>query len=396
MLLARARVVRPPFVYVAIGLPERLARLRSARMERLYARALGSAAAIVAYSRHEADVIEGWLRERGVDARVEFVPFGVDVDAFRPAAAAPDVDVVSVGADPHRDFELLLDGRAVAARRELPRGHDGRARTLARRPRRPTSRSRPTCRSTRCARRLERARVVALPVRENSYSGATTVLLQAMALGKPVVVTRTAAIATGYGLEDGENVRLVAPGDGASFGRVLVEVLGDDESRTSARRAAHARPSSGRSRGSGTSGGSKRSSERAPGPAPDRQQDRRLSSPSCVVRSAGVGVLALGLGLALVLLQRRPVRCGRPGGVPQRRGENARRRPALRGGLRQQGSALLLHVRRRPLGRRMARPVPARRDLGRARRRLRRAAGSSDRGADARQWSRASSSTPSP
>ena len=62
-------------------------------------------------------------------------------------------------------------------------------------------------------RRLERARVVALPVRENSYSGATTVLLQAMALGKPVVVTRTAAIATGYGLEDGDNVRLVAPGD---------------------------------------------------------------------------------------------------------------------------------------------------------------------------------------
>ena len=58
MLLARGRVVRSPFVYVAIGLPERLARLRSERMERLYAQALGSAAAIVAYSRHEADAIE--------------------------------------------------------------------------------------------------------------------------------------------------------------------------------------------------------------------------------------------------------------------------------------------------------------------------------------------------
>ena len=78
-------------------------------------------------------------------------------------------------------------------------------------------------------RRLERARVVALPVRDNSYSGATTVLLQAMALAKPVVVTRTSAIATGYGLEDGENVRLVAPGDGASFGRVLVEVVRDHD-----------------------------------------------------------------------------------------------------------------------------------------------------------------------
>jgi glycosyltransferase involved in cell wall biosynthesis len=66
-------------------------------------------------------------------------------------------------------------------------------------------------------------------VRENSYSGATTVLLQAMALGKPVVVARTAAIATGYGLEDGDNVRLVTPGDAAGFGRALADVLGDEE-----------------------------------------------------------------------------------------------------------------------------------------------------------------------
>ena len=45
---------------------------------------------------------------------------------------------------------------------------------------------------------------------------------------KPVVVTRTAAVRTGYGLEDGENVRLVTPGDAAGFGRALADVLGDD------------------------------------------------------------------------------------------------------------------------------------------------------------------------
>ena len=77
--------------------------------------------------------------------------------------------------------------------------------------------------------RLAGARVVALPVRENSYSGATTVLLQAMALAKPVVVTRTRAIATGYGLVDGENCRLVAPGDDEAFERSLAELLGDEE-----------------------------------------------------------------------------------------------------------------------------------------------------------------------
>lgn len=226
MLLARARVVRSPFVYVAIGLPERLAQLRPGRMERLYARALAAASSIVTYSRHEADVLTGWLRERDATVPVEFVPFGVDVRAFRPSGVGPEVDVVSIGADPHRDFELLF-----AAARALPETSflvvtsADRARSLRERPGNVSLEADLPFDEMR--RRLERARVVALPVRDNSYSGATTVLLQAMALGKPVVVTQTAAIATGYGLEDGENVRLAAPGEAAGFASTLAEVLRD-------------------------------------------------------------------------------------------------------------------------------------------------------------------------
>jgi glycosyltransferase involved in cell wall biosynthesis len=226
MLLARGRVVRPPFVYAAIGLPERLALLRSQRMERLYARALGAGATIVAYSEHEADELRGWLGARGVDAPVEFLPFGVDVEAFRPTGATPDVDVVSVGADPHRDFELLLTvARAMPTTSFLVVTTAERAPSLTGRPGNVAVETDLPFAEMR--RRLERARVVALPVRENSYSGATTVLLQAMALAKPVVVTRTAAIAAGYGLEDGENVRLAAPGDAGSLGRALTDVLAD-------------------------------------------------------------------------------------------------------------------------------------------------------------------------
>jgi len=228
MLLARCRVVRAPFVYTAIGLPERLVQLRSRRMERLYAGALGAASAVLAYSDHEADVLRQWLRERGAEPRVEFVPFGVDVDALRPRdGASPEVDVVSVGADPHRDFELLL---TVA--RELPETSflvvttGDRARTLGGRPANVSVETDLPFDEMRA--RLERARVVALPVRDNSYSGATTVLLQAMALAKPVVVTRTAAIATGYGLEDGDNVRLVPPADAATFGGAVAELLRDE------------------------------------------------------------------------------------------------------------------------------------------------------------------------
>ena len=80
--------------------------------------------------------------------------------------------------------------------------------------------------------RFAAARVVALPVRDNSYSGATTTLLQAMAMAKPVVVSRTDAIAEGYGLEDGVNCRLVEPGDPEALERSVLELLAGADAAT--------------------------------------------------------------------------------------------------------------------------------------------------------------------
>jgi glycosyltransferase involved in cell wall biosynthesis len=206
-----------------VGLPERLVQLR--RLQRLYRRALGGTRAIVAYAESEAAWLRRWL---GADASVVFVPFGVDTDAFRPLEREPEVDVVSIGADPRRDFALLTQ---IAERRpELSflivasREH---ARTL-------TGVPVETDIPLDAVRdRLASARVVALPVRDNSYSGATTTLLQAMALAKPVVVSRTDAIATGYGLEDGVNCRLVPPGDAEAFERALLETLTGADAATS-------------------------------------------------------------------------------------------------------------------------------------------------------------------
>ncbi len=227
MLLARAGRLRPPLVYVAIGLPERLSQLRSERMRRLYASALGSCASVIAYSAYEADELRGWLERHGFATRVEFVPFGVDAVSFTPVREPAAVDVVSIGVDPHRDFALLLRVAermpTVSFRIVASADH---ARHLSGAPANVVVETDISFESMQ--RRLGEARVVALPVRENSYSGATTVLLQAMALGKPVVVTRTQAIATGYGLVDGENCRLVAPEDETAFERAVGAVLGDE------------------------------------------------------------------------------------------------------------------------------------------------------------------------
>jgi glycosyltransferase involved in cell wall biosynthesis len=218
VLLAHVGLVRRPIVYTAVGLPERLAQLRGSPARRLYRRALRRTAAIVSYAESEVAWLRDWLGPAAPP--VVFVPFGVDVHAFRPGRHDDDgVDVVSVGADPHRDFELLAE---IAARHpEL-----SFALVARRAPRNlPANVSFESGLSLEQVRdRLASARVVALPVKPNSYSGATTVLLQAMALAKPVVVSRTDAIATGYALEDRVNCRLVTPD---AFEQALLETLAD-------------------------------------------------------------------------------------------------------------------------------------------------------------------------
>ena len=222
ILLKRVGVVRRPLVYVSIGLPERLVQLRNRPMRRLYRSALRGASAVVAYSEHEAAALRDWLGPGAPE--VVFVPFGVDVDAFRPVEAAEDFDVLSVGVDPRRDFELLL---AIAERNpeltfRIVAGAD-RARSLGRLPDNVTLETDIPLEQVRL--RLAASRCVALPVRDNSYSGATTTLLQAMAMGKPVIVSRTVAIADGYELEDRDNCRLVEPGDEQAFERAVLETL---------------------------------------------------------------------------------------------------------------------------------------------------------------------------
>jgi glycosyltransferase involved in cell wall biosynthesis len=226
-LLARAGLVRTPVVYAAIGLPERLALLRTEAARRLYASAYRRLHTIVAYGWGEVDALRAWLGDEG--PTVHFVPFGVDTRSFRPVPEAiPDTDVVSIGADPRRDYELLLGlARSRPEWSFLVVASRDQARELAAVPENVQVETDVSFDLVR--ERLAAARVVLLPVRDNTYSGATTVLLQAMASGKPVVVTRTAAIARGYQLEDGLNCRLVAPGAPAALEHAVSDLLSDEE-----------------------------------------------------------------------------------------------------------------------------------------------------------------------
>jgi glycosyltransferase involved in cell wall biosynthesis len=227
VLLRRFGLVRAPVVYAAIGLPERLAQLRGPLAKRVFREAFGRVGTIVAYGWGEAEELGTWLAD--TPARVEFVPFGVDTESFRPepAVAGGGEDVVSVGADPRRDFRLLVQLAQRLPERTFrivtTREH---TRTLGDVP--ANVRLEVDVPLARVRERLQAAGVVVLPVRANTYSGATTTMLQAMACGKPVVVTETAAIEHGYRLEDGVNVQLVHAGDLVALDAAVTAVLSSD------------------------------------------------------------------------------------------------------------------------------------------------------------------------
>lgn len=183
------------------------------------------------------------LREDwGVKAkRIHFIHFGVDTHFWDPTRSAVPADasveqasprqdevehptIMSVGNDRHRNHSLLLLAvrdvrkRLPAVRLELvSREHfqvpveSGRWQQ---------SLSHPQLRDL-----YMNANVVAVSTKPNNHASGLTAILEAMAMGKPVVATRTPGIAD-Y-VAHGETGLLVPPGNREAMAEALVQLLLD-------------------------------------------------------------------------------------------------------------------------------------------------------------------------
>ena len=228
--LKQRRLLQAPLVYVSIGLPERIMaveRISPARAAR-YRRRLMHADRFVAYGWNEAEWLKRWT---GDPDRVRFIPFGVNTDLWRPGATAGNgPDIISIGADFMRDFQLLVEyarshpeiNVCLVSGKECSAGLGALPSNIQLRIQVPPEELRIL---------IAGAGVVVLPVKENTYSGATTTLLQCMAMGKAVAVSRVGAICGGYGFKDGVNLCWMEPGSAESLARAAGILLSDESAR---------------------------------------------------------------------------------------------------------------------------------------------------------------------
>lgn len=220
--------LKTPLVYISIGLPERLkvVEAKSPARAKRYRKRLSCVDRFVAYGHEEAEWLRQWM---GDGTKVHFIPFGVDTMKWHPMeASGKGPDVLSIGADPMRDFGLLTEyarrhperGVCLVTSRECAAELDPLPTNLRVKVRVPIE---------ELKRLIADAKVVVFPVKENTYSGATTTLLQSMAMGKAVAVSRVGAIRDGYGFKDGVNVRWMEPGSLGSLTTAVDSLLADDE-----------------------------------------------------------------------------------------------------------------------------------------------------------------------
>ncbi|HDH97281.1 MAG TPA: glycosyltransferase [Proteobacteria bacterium] len=184
--------------------------------------------------RAEFVVHYGWgegsiLRERLAlpKSKLKFIPFCVDIRFFTDLATGgipSDGKILALGRDRMRDWSTLFEavkGSGVGIRLVCPKEaieHLDVPLEVDWSPEVPYRRLKEL---------LGSAKAVVLPVVDNPYTAATITMLEAMAAGRAVVVSRTRAIGQGYRFEQNREIVFVEPGNPAALRDAIKRVAFD-------------------------------------------------------------------------------------------------------------------------------------------------------------------------
>jgi glycosyltransferase involved in cell wall biosynthesis len=164
--------------------------------------------------------------------RISVNQFGVDLSFWKPGADSEGEYILSVGNDLRRDYDLLLD---VAARIDYPfkiltaRNINGPipAHVTVIRGTWPADQSM----DGTLRKMYQNSTCVVIPLKEGIQPSGQSVALQAMACGKPVILTRTKGLWSETMIRHGENVYLVPVGDTESLLAAIEKLLADPKER---------------------------------------------------------------------------------------------------------------------------------------------------------------------
>ncbi len=190
--------------------------------QKIFAFMTSRAAGIVTLGVEEKEKLE--KRFPNLAGKIEFIPFGVDLDFFKPMQVEQDGKIFAVGFDPDRDWKTFfeavkdMDAPIVAATRQ------NRVQMLNI----PANVSIKQFTPRELAEEYAKSAVIVVPLNTskaiNDAMGCST-LFEAMASGKPVVATNTHTMAS-Y-VTDGENGLLVKEGDTQALREALERLLSD-------------------------------------------------------------------------------------------------------------------------------------------------------------------------
>jgi len=201
-------------IITSVGLIEFL-KDRNQKQINFYKSLIKNADSIICYSLYEKNELIDILNFN--PNKIHFIPYYVDPNYFKPNLnLSPNPKMIlSIGADSNRDFKLLIEVMKHFPELRLKiitykQNFDDRlindnVEILY------------NVKYSSLKIHYQSALFVVLPVKNNSYSGATTCLLQAMSMAKAVIVSKTFAISKGYYLKDNINVKFVRPNNKAEL-----------------------------------------------------------------------------------------------------------------------------------------------------------------------------------
>jgi hypothetical protein len=189
-----------------------------------YRRVIAGADQVFYFSPNQTELFTEYLRAD--PAKLHPVDFGIDYEFFAsPAGPRDEGYVLAVGGDSSRDHELLV---------EAVRGTDISTRIYA--PRLNVEELAPNVTwisrvipHVEYREVLAGARIVVVPTHGVAYPGGQTVILEAMASGKPVIATRSPALA--HYIDDGVTGVLSPRGDPEALRGTIQELLDDPHRR---------------------------------------------------------------------------------------------------------------------------------------------------------------------